>query len=95
MYGRLEALLLKLFIMAGKGLQAPKNLSPELEAIVGPGPMSRPQVTKKLWEYIKANNLQDSTDKRLINPDAKLATVLGSEQVHMMQIAKKVSAHLS
>lgn len=78
---------------ASKGLQAPKKLSPELEAIVGKGPMSRPAVTKALWEYIKSNNLQDSQDKRLINPDSKLATVLGSEQVHMMQIAKKLSPH--
>lgn len=79
--------------MAATGLQAPKKLSPELEAIVGTGPMSRPAVTKALWVYIKEHNLQDANDKRMINPDAKLAAVLGSDPIHMMKMAGKVSPH--
>lgn len=78
---------------AAKGLQAPKKLSSELAAIVGAQSMSRPAVTKAIWTYIKANGLQDSADKRMINPDSKLAPVLGTEPVHMMQLAKKLSPH--
>ena len=64
--------------MAGKtnALQKPVNLSSELENVVGKGPMTRAQVTSKVWEYIKANDLQDSKDKRQINPDAKLGAVI-------------------
>ena len=50
--------------MAGKNnaLQKPVNLSPELENVVGKGPMTRAQVTSKVWDHIKANDLQDSKD---------------------------------
>lgn len=80
---------------AAKGLQAPQNLSPELEAIVGKGPMTRPAVTKALWDYIKANGLQDQSNKTMVKPDAKLATVLGNEPIHMMKIAGKLSPHFT
>jgi len=50
--------------MANSGLSKPMNLSPELQDIIGPGPMPRTEVTKALWVYIKANNLQDPQDKR-------------------------------
>ena len=53
-------------------LQKPVNLSPKLEAVVGKGPLTRAQVTSKVWDHIKANGLQDKTDRRMINPDAKL-----------------------
>ena len=58
--------------MAGttNALQKPVQLSGELEAVIGKGPMTRAEVTSKVWEYIKANGLQDSKDKRQINPDA-------------------------
>ena len=57
--------------MAGKNnaLQKPVNLSPQLENVVGKGPLTRAQVTSKVWDYIKAKGLQDSNDKRMINPD--------------------------
>jgi chromatin remodeling complex protein RSC6 len=80
---------------APKGLAKPLNLSPELVAIVGEGPMPRTMVTKKIWDYIKANNLQDSSDKRMVKPDAKLGKVLGSEPIHMMKMAGALSKHLS
>jgi chromatin remodeling complex protein RSC6 len=76
-------------------LQKPVNLSPQLEAVVGKGPLTRAQVTSKVWEYIKANKLQDQTDKRQINPDAKLGAVIGNSQISMFQMTAAVSKHLS
>lgn len=82
--------------MAGNNaLQKPVNLSGELEAVIGKGPMTRAQVTSKVWEYIKANGLQDSTDKRQINPDAKLGAVIGNEEINMMKMTGKISKHIS
>lgn len=60
----------------GKNLK----LSPELAEIVGSSEMARGEVLKKVWDYIRGNNLQDSANKRLIRPDAKLAKVFGSEE---------------
>lgn len=74
----------------------PLNLSSELEAVVGKGPMPRSEVVKKLWEYIKKNNLQDPKNKRNINADAKLKAVFGGKNVvNMFEMTKLVSAHLS
>lgn len=81
--------------MAGNALQKPVNLSPSLEAVIGKGPMTRAQVTSKVWEYIKANGLQDKTDKRQINPDAKLGAVIGNDQISMFKMTAAVSKHLS
>lgn len=81
---------------ANGGLSKPMNLSPELQAVVGAGPMPRTEVTKALWAYIKANNLQDPTNKRNINADEKLKKVFGGkETVNMFEMTKLVSAHLS
>lgn len=72
------------------------KLSKELEAIVGEAEMSRPQVLKKIWEYIKENNLQDSKNKRLIRPDAKLAKVFGSpEPLDMLKLSGVLNKHIS
>jgi chromatin remodeling complex protein RSC6 len=76
-------------------LQKPVNVSPDLEAVVGKGPMTRAQVTSKVWDYIKANGLQDKTDRRQINPDAKLGKVTGSSQISMFKMTAAVSKHLS
>jgi chromatin remodeling complex protein RSC6 len=76
-------------------LSRPVQVSDALAEIVGKGPMPRTEVTKKLWEYIKKNKLQDANAKRQINPDAKLAKVIGAQQIDMFQMTKKVSAHLS
>lgn len=79
-----------------KGLAKPMNLSPELQAVVGEGPMPRTEVTKKLWEYIKANNLQDEKNKRNINADEKLKAIFdGASTVSMFEMTKLVSKHLS
>ena len=73
----------------------PKNITPELGAVVGKGPMPRSEIVKKIWVYIKANNLQDSKDKRLVNADEKLQKVFhGEKTVHMMKMAGHISKHL-
>ena len=83
--------------MAGKNnaLQKPVTLSGDLENVIGKGPMTRAEVTSKVWVYIKANSLQDSKDKRQINPDAKLGAVIGKDQISMFQMTAAVSKHLS
>ncbi len=78
---------------------APKQksvkLSPELAAVVGEKELSRPEVVKKLWEYIKSNKLQDPKNKRLIQPDAKLAKVFGNKDaLDMMKLAGVLNKHL-
>lgn len=74
----------------------PHTLSPELEAVVGNGPMPRSDVVKKIWVYIKSHNLQDSKDKRMINTDEKLKKVFGgAASVHMMKMAGHISKHIS
>ena len=76
-------------------LQKPVNLSPQLEAVVGKGPLTRAQVTSKVWDYIKSKGLQDQTDKRMINPDAKLGEVVGKDQISMFKMTGAVSKHMS
>jgi DNA topoisomerase-3 len=68
--------------------------SAALAAVIGAEPIARAQVIKKLWEYIKANNLQDATNKRAINADAKLLNVFGKPQVSMFELAGIVGKHL-
>jgi len=74
----------------------PMQVSGDLAAIVGNGPMPRSEVVKKLWEYIKKNNLQDPTNKRNINADDNLKKVFdGRATVNMFEMTKLVSKHLS
>lgn len=73
----------------------PVEISEALAAIVGKGPMPRTEVTKKLWDYIKKNKLQDKENKRNINPDQKLSKVLGTAQIDMFKMTSKLSKHLS
>ncbi|MBF5004854.1 DNA topoisomerase III [Diaphorobacter caeni] len=69
--------------------------STELAAVIGDGPVSRPEVVKKLWDYIKAHNLQDPADKRSVVADAKLLPVFGKDKVSMFEIAGIVGKHVS
>lgn len=73
----------------------PMQVSEELAAVVGRGPMPRTEVTKKLWAYIKAHKCQDPKNKRNINPDDKLSKVLGKKAINMFEMTKAVSKHLS
>jgi DNA topoisomerase-3 len=69
--------------------------SPELAAVVGTEPIARTEVIKRIWDYIKANGLQDAKDKRSINADAKLKPVFGKDQVTMFELAGIVGKHLT
>ena len=69
--------------------------SPELAAVIGDTPMPRTEITKKLWEYIKAHNLQDPANRQRINADDKLKAVFGQPQVTMFEMTRLVSKHLS
>ena len=64
-------------------------------AVIGAAPLPRFEVTKKVWDYIKANKLQDSVNKRNINADAKLKEIFQKPQVTMFEMTKLVNAHLS
>ncbi len=69
--------------------------SPELAAVVGNKPMPRTEITKKLWVYIKKNNLQDPKERRMINADDNLKAVFnGKKQVSMFDMTKLVNKHL-
>jgi len=77
-------------------INKPMNISAELAAVVGAGPLPRGQVVKKLWEYIKKNNLQDQANKRNINADDKLKVLFGGKAcVNMFEMTKLVAKHLS
>jgi upstream activation factor subunit UAF30 len=75
-----------------------KALTPSahLAAVIGTKPVPRTEVVKKMWDYIKANKLQDKANKRMINADAKLKAVFGGKaQVSMFDMAKHISKNLS
>lgn len=74
----------------------PLPLSKELQAVVGEKELTRTEVTKKVWEYIKSKDLQDPSNKRLIVPDNKLAKVFGhSDPIDMMKLAGILSKHIN
>jgi len=78
-----------------KSGQPKKKLSKDLAAIVGETELSRPETVKKMWDYIKKHDLQDPKNKRIINPDAKLAKVIGKKPVDMMKLSGLLGEHLS
>ncbi len=81
---------------ANPALLKPYNLSADLEAVIGKGPLPRGQVVKKIWEYIKKNNLQNPQNKRNILADDKLKVIFGGKaEVTMFEMTKLVSAHLT
>jgi DNA topoisomerase-3 len=71
-----------------------KAPSAALAAVIGADPVSRPEAVKKLWDYIKAQGLQDPKDKRTIRPDAKLQAVLGKPEIGMFELAGLLGPHL-
>ena len=81
---------------ANPALLKPMQLSGELEAVIGKGPMSRGEVVKALWDYIKKHDLQNPKNKRNILADDKLKPIFGGKsEVTMFEMTKLVSAHLS
>ena len=74
---------------------APKMPDATLAAVVGGSPMPRTEITKKLWQYIKRNGLQDAKERRMINADDKLKAVFGGKgKVSMFEMTKLVNKHI-
>ena len=77
-------------------LMKPVQPDDKLAAVVGAKPLPRTELTKKLWDYIKKNKLQDAVNKRNINADDKLKAVFnGKKSVSMFEMTKLVSGHLT
>ena len=73
---------------------APLTPSAALADVIGSKPVPRTQMIKKIWEYIKKNNLQDKKNRRMINADAKLKTLFGKNQVSMFDLAVIVNKNI-
>jgi upstream activation factor subunit UAF30 len=74
---------------------APMQPDAQLAEVVGSKPIPRTEVTSKLWDYIKKNNLQDPQERRMINADAKLKPVVGNKnRVSMFEMTRYVNQHL-
>jgi chromatin remodeling complex protein RSC6 len=77
------------------GISTPVTLSPQLAEIVGGSSMTRADLTKKIWAYIKKNGLQDQKNRRNINADAKLKPIFGGKgTVSMFEMTKLVNKHV-
>ena len=80
---------------ANPALLKPVQPDSVLAAVIGSTPVSRGELTKKIWDYIKKNGLQDAKNKRNINADALLKPVFGGKsQVTMFEMTKLVSSHV-
>jgi upstream activation factor subunit UAF30 len=74
----------------------PMNIGEALHPVIGSKPMPRTEVVKKIWDYIKKNNLQDPKERRNINADENLKRVFGGKKtVSMFEMTKLISGHLS
>ena len=81
--------------MANSAFMKPLTPSADLGAVVGTKAIPRTEVVKKMWDYIKKNNLQDKKNRRNINADDKLLKVFGGKkQVTMFELTSLVSKHL-
>ena len=73
----------------------PMQPDEQLSAVVGNRPMPRTEITKRLWEYIRKNGLQDKVQRRMINADDNLRAVFGGKrQVSMFDMTKLVNEHM-
>jgi len=66
----------------------------QLAAVVGNDPLPRSELTKKIWDYIKSNDLQDPENRRMINADDKLRPIFGRDQVSMFEMTRLVNQHV-
>ena len=73
---------------------APVTPSAQLAEVVGSKPLPRTELTKKLWAYIKKNNLQDANNRRMIKADDRLRPIFGKPQVNMFDMTKLVNKHV-
>ena len=79
----------------GRGTGHPMKLSPELADLIGKGIASRSECTKKMWDYLKMNNLQDPYNRQYLMPDTKLAKIVGNERIRAFGMTNAVlSSHL-
>ncbi|HWV66249.1 SWIB/MDM2 domain-containing protein [Chitinophaga sp.] len=77
------------------GLKKPLSPSADLAAVIGDKALPRTEIVKKVWDYIKANKLQDTANKRMINADDKLGKIFGGKkQISMFDLAKVISIHV-
>ena len=73
---------------------APLTPSAQLGEVIGNKPTPRTEIVKKIWDYIKKNNLQDKKNRRMINADAKLRPIFGKDQISMFDLAKIVNQNV-
>lgn len=73
---------------------APLAPDAALGEVIGTKALPRTEIIKKIWDYIKKNNLQDKTNKRMINADAKTKPLFGKAQISMFELAKVVNNHI-
>jgi upstream activation factor subunit UAF30 len=73
---------------------APLTLSDALAKVVGSKSLPRTEIIKKIWVYIKKNNLQDKTNKRMINADANLKPIFVKDQISMFEMAGALNKHV-
>ncbi|HET7898455.1 MAG TPA: SWIB/MDM2 domain-containing protein [Flavisolibacter sp.] len=73
---------------------APLQPDGTLAAVIGNKALPRTEIVKKVWDYIKKNNLQDKTNKRMINADEKTRPLFGKDQISMFDLAKIVNNHV-
>ena len=73
---------------------APLTPSSQLAEVIGNKGMPRTEIVKKIWEYIRKNNLQDKNNRRMINADGKLKPIFGKDQISMFELAKVVNKHV-
>ena len=80
---------------ANPALMKPVTPSAALAAVVGAKPAARGQMTKRLWDYIKKNKLQDKVKRTMIHADENLKSIFGGKKiVSMFEMTKHVSKHL-
>ena len=70
------------------------NPSSTLAEVIGNKPLPRTEIVKKIWDYIKKNNLQDKKNRRMINADGKLRPLFAKDQISMFDLAKIVSKNV-
>ena len=73
---------------------APLTPNDKLGAVVGTKPLPRTEIVKKVWDHIKKNDLQDKTNRRMINADDKLKPLFGKAQISMFELAKIVNNNI-
>lgn len=76
------------------GLSQKVQPDAQLGAVIGNDPVTRAEMTKKVWDYIKKNDLQDAKNRRAINADSKLRPIFGKDQVTMFEMTKLVNQHV-